>query len=230
MRYTVCCEEMEGRWIAHVPALWGCYASAADRPAALAALPAAIAEYWAWRGRHGESAPAAEPAVDLDVEETVREWLHPAVEGYVVNAFFASDASPVTGPEIEQLHRLLAWSRADLLAAADGLPDGFMEQPVEGEWNIAGILNHTARAERWYLDRLDLAQPAESAGTSWRERLDISRARLLEILPDLGCMARVEVKNGELWSPRKLLRRALWHERDHTQHILQFRARLEGLM
>jgi hypothetical protein len=25
--------------------------------------------------------------------------------------------------------------------------------------------------------------------------------------------------DGELWSPRKVLRRALWHERDHTDHL-----------
>jgi hypothetical protein len=25
--------------------------------------------------------------------------------------------------------------------------------------------------------------------------------------------------DGEFWSPRKLLRRAVWHERDHTEHI-----------
>jgi hypothetical protein len=29
------------------------------------------------------------------------------------------------------------------------------------------------------------------------------------------------VSKGELWSPRKLLRRAIWHERDHTEHILK---------
>jgi len=28
---------------------------------------------------------------------------------------------------------------------------------------------------------------------------------------------------GEVWSARKVLRRSLWHERDHTQHILQLR-------
>ena len=25
--------------------------------------------------------------------------------------------------------------------------------------------------------------------------------------------------DGEFWSPRKSLRRALWHKRDHTEHI-----------
>ena len=51
MRYSVCCEEMEGRWIAHVPSLWGCFSTAADRLTAPAALPATTAEYRAWRHR-----------------------------------------------------------------------------------------------------------------------------------------------------------------------------------
>jgi len=25
--------------------------------------------------------------------------------------------------------------------------------------------------------------------------------------------------DGEFWSPRKLLRRTVWHERDHVDHI-----------
>ena len=36
----------------------------------------------------------------------------------------------------------------------------------------------------------------------------------------------IGVKNnveGEFWSPRKLLRRAVWHERDHTVHIRKLR-------
>jgi hypothetical protein len=27
-----------------------------------------------------------------------------------------------------------------------------------------------------------------------------------------------------MWSARKVLRRTLWHERDHTDHILKLRA------
>ncbi len=38
-----------------------------------------------------------------------------------------------------------------------------------------------------------------------------------------GCYAygvnQVAGLDGELWSPRKVLRRTLWHERDHTGHI-----------
>jgi hypothetical protein len=32
-------------------------------------------------------------------------------------------------------------------------------------------------------------------------------------------MNKVVGVEGEMWSPRKVLRRAVWHERDHTEHI-----------
>jgi len=45
------------------------------------------------------------------------------------------------------------------------------------------------------------------------------RANLLEILPGLAGSSRVVGVSGEFWSPRKLLRRAVWHEYDHIAHI-----------
>jgi hypothetical protein len=47
------------------------------------------------------------------------------------------------------------------------------------------------------------------------------RTRLAEALPNLEGMSKVVGKDGEFWSPRKVVRRALWHERDHTFHILK---------
>ncbi len=38
----------------------------------------------------------------------------------------------------------------------------------------------------------------------------------------------VHEDNGEQWSARKLVRRMLWHERDHTRHIKQICA-AEGM-
>ena len=38
-------------------------------------------------------------------------------------------------------------------------------------------------------------------------------------LPKLNGVKQVVGVDGEFWSPRKMLRRALWHERDHTEHI-----------
>lgn len=225
MRYSICLEEMEGRWIAHVPALPGCFASADTRDAARSLASSAIRDYFDWRRSRGDDQPA--PEFEIAVDEIVREWAHPTDPDYVVNAFFAADAPALTASDIRDALRLLEWSRADLLAAVEGLTPDVMNQAVEGEWSIDGILNHTARAEWWYLDRLDLAGfPREDLPAGRRARLDRVRARWVEVLPQLESIARVEVKYGEVWSPRKIVRRAVWHERDHTQHILQFRKRL----
>jgi hypothetical protein len=176
---------------------------------------------------HGDDSVVADPTIEVEVEEVVREWPYPADPDYLVNAFFAADVPALTTQDIDQALRLLEWSRADLLAAASGLSSDELARRVEGEWSIAGILNHTAGAEWWYLDRLGLAFPRAEMPVEITARLERIRVRLIEVLPQLAGMSGFEVKSGEGWSPRKLVRRALWHERDHTQHILQFRARLD---
>jgi len=226
MHYPICLEEIEGRWIAHVPALPGCFASAGDRDTAQALAPSAIGDYLNWRRAHGDESIPPDSSIEINAEEIIREWPHPADPDYVVNAFFAADALTLTSQDIDQAQRLLEWSRADLLAAIDDLSHDECVRPVEGEWSIARILTHVGGAEWWYLDRLELAFPRDEVPDEWRARLDRVRARLLEVLPGLEGVARFEMKRGEGWSPRKIVRRALWHERDHTQHILQFRARL----
>lgn len=226
MHYSICLEEMEGRWIAHVPALRGCFATADTREAAQSLAASAIEDYFEWRRAHGDP-PTFTTSVEIGIDEVVREWAHPADPDYLVNAFFAADAPALTQRDIEEALRLLQWTRADLFAAVAGLTPDDLQREVEAEWSIGGILNHTARAEWWYLDRLDLAGfERKDLPADWRARLDRVRARLIEVLPQLEGVARVELKTGELWSPRKMLRRALWHERDHAQHVLQFRRRL----
>ena len=42
---------------------------------------------------------------------------------------------------------------------------------------------------------------------------------LTSLLPKLVGVNKVLGLGRELWSPRKALRRALGHERDHTEHI-----------
>jgi hypothetical protein len=51
------------------------------------------------------------------------------------------------------------------------------------------------------------------------ESLKITRARTLEVLPDLAGLEKVCGREDELWSPRKILRRTIWHELDHIEHI-----------
>ena len=43
--------------------------------------------------------------------------------------------------------------------------------------------------------------------------------RLTSLLPKLVGVNKVLGLGGKIWSTRKALRRALWHEQDHTEHI-----------
>ena len=68
--------------------------------------------------------------------------------------------------------------------------------------------------------------PRESVPEKRLARLEVIRGRLRAVMPRLAGLARIEEMEGELWSPRSLVRRALWHDRDQPQHIRELRARL----
>jgi hypothetical protein len=84
-------------------------------------------------------------------------------------------------------------------------------------------LKHVGGAEWWYLDRLGLAFPKAEVPADPFERLQAVRSHLTQVLPGLAGSREVRGVDGELWSPRKLLRRAAWHERDHVAHIRKLR-------
>ena len=223
MLYTLNLEQMENYWIAHVPALPGCFASAETREAAVAAAPQAIADHRAWLRAHGEDAP--DEPVQVEVDEVQREWF--ADPENSINAFFASDRAPLTGPEIADVLLLLDWNRADLLASIEGLSPDELAREVEADWSINRILLHVGRAEWWYLDRLNLAFPKEDRPDEALACLEKVRSYFKTVVPTLVGDDRLAGTDLEIWSPRKMLRRTLWHERDHTQHIWKFHKRLK---
>ncbi len=63
-----------------------------------------------------------------------------------------------------------------------------------------------------------MAFPGDQLPSKSGERLDMVRSHMVDILPSLAESKLVVGIEGEFWSPRKLLRRAVWHERDHTFH------------
>jgi hypothetical protein len=216
---------LEGRSMAWVFGRPACFAYGQDGQEALQNLPGSFVEYVGWLRHHNPQSQLAVEEIEIHLKETwevyqVDENFELVGDGYEVNAWFLHDWKPLTEEEIHKGVELLSWSREDLLAVVKDLSQEDLQRRYPDErWNIAGILRHVGGAEWWYLDRLDLAFPRPKVPTDPFERLEKVRKRFLEVLPELAGSKQVMGVDGELWSPRKMLRRAIWHERDHTFHI-----------
>jgi uncharacterized damage-inducible protein DinB len=203
----------------------GAFAYGNDGSEALMNLPQMLVNFAAWANRHAGEERIALGDFDVRLEETWETYNVPrswsAVKGDVeINAWFRDDWRPLD--RVDAMHGLemLRWSRADLLQIVSELEAVKMDEQREGErWSIRGILAHVATAEWWYLDRFGLIGPRNELPKDPYERMAAVRQRLEQTLPEMAGVEKVFGLEGEFWSPRKLLRRALWHEMDHIGHI-----------
>jgi uncharacterized damage-inducible protein DinB len=221
----------EGRALAWALDFPGCFAYGSDGPEAVIALARELVTYEDWVNRHSPTGLEL-GNFDLRIVDTwevftVNDQYDPQDGGYAVNAWFLHDWKPLLQNEVERGLDLLRWSREDFLALLNAIPTEQMDREYPGErWSIRGIARHVANAEWWYLDRLGLAEGGrEALPRDLSERLAWVREKLEQALPRLVDQERVTGKDAEFWSPRKLLRRTLWHEIDHYRHI----QRLKGL-
>jgi predicted RNase H-like HicB family nuclease/uncharacterized damage-inducible protein DinB len=218
--YRVCLEvASDGTCMAHVPELAGCFAVGSTREEALERLRRSITEYLTWLAGHGETgAPSAETAeVEIELaEEVSTAGSYPREPGEPL-AFFAADEEPLSHHDLQTALRLMERARSDLLEFLRGAPDELLHwRPRPDEWSVAETLLHMAQAEASYIARLEEQSeptpfPQLAAIRSWAyHRL----GRLTE--PELS---RVTSHCGEKWSARKVLRRFLEHDREHTAYI-----------
>ena len=212
-------------WVLDHP---GCFAYGGDGPEAVITLAREMVLYDQWIRRHSGFSGLESSDFDFRIVETWQVFTmndrYELEEGtYAVNAWFRHDWKPLEGQEIERGLELLRWSREDLLQTTDRLMDDQLDRQYEGErWSIRGILIHIANAEWWYMDRLNLVNDGrDQIPKDAVTRLGWVREKYNLALPLLAGRELVLGKEGEFWSPRKLLRRALWHEIDHHQHILK---------
>ncbi len=206
----------------------GCFAYGAESSEAVINVAKAFVEYKRWLEAHTADSWLAD-ARDVDVRlidtwdvYEIDENYDVSPEGrYAVNAWFRHDWKPLTRLEVQRGLRVLAWMREDLLKMVTRVPEVVLDRQYPGErWSIRGVLKHLGGAEWWYLDRLGLGQVTRrELPEDAFERLAWSRRRTEEALSSLEGVVQVVGKDGEMWSPRKLLRRAAWHERDHIEHI-----------
>jgi len=223
MAYIVCAEENQNLWIAHVPDLPGCFASNENRETAIQAIPVAIDNYLDWCKAHGIRVTGL--SAPMIVSEVIRAWEFE--DGHMANAFFAADRPPLIGSEINEFKLLLEATYEDLLASMEDIEPEDANKIFPGErWSIDGVLQHVAESEWWYLDRIGLAFPRDRIPADAKFFLREVHAHLLVTLPELQKRGGAVTLAGETWSARKVLRRSLWHRRDHTAHIARLRAGL----
>ena len=211
-------------WVLDYP---GCFAYGKDGSEALLNVPAALLAYRDWLGRHTPDSWLKDLG-DFDVR-LVETWTVYFIDqdytvvrnGIEVESFFHQDWKPLDVVEVRRAAQLLKWGREDLLSLVQNLDQAKLDQTYPGErWSIRGILLHVGEAEWWYLQSLGLEGiPEARLPRDAFERLKVTRARTEEVLPDLAGVEKVCGREGELWSPRKVLRRAIWHELDHIDHI-----------
>jgi hypothetical protein len=207
----------------------GCFAYGANAAEAEANMPAAVEEYADWVRAHDMKWMDHEP-LGVSVEETFDAYRLPfdperdaeRGKGPLVESFFRYGAEPLTGTDVERALKLLDWGRKDLLDSLQGLSAEQLNAVLPGErWSINGVLLHVAHAEWWYQACVSPPMPPKESDLPAEplECLDLVRAHFLAMLPKQEGLRHMIDVDGETWSFRKMLRRAAWHERDHTQHI-----------
>ena len=203
----------------------GCFSYGKDGSEAVIALAPALVAYEEWVQRHGGEISLGN--FDLRLVDTwqvyyIDEQYDEAKEGYEVNAWFLHDWKPLTEDEVQRGLNLLRWSHEDLRAVVQSLPEDVLDQTFQEErWSIREVLEHIGGAEWWYLNRLGLGGARSDLPKDAWGLLDSVREQLMAALPGWVGLNQVLGIDGEFWSPRKVLRRAVWHEIDHRNHIVK---------
>jgi predicted RNase H-like HicB family nuclease len=189
--------------VAHVPALPGASARGQTVEEARQNIQAAIEQYLSLLRDVGEPVPKAGEPVHLEFEE-------------VDSTTFVTDYDTVRSNEMETLFRWMAISRQELVDVLKCMPQEMLDwRPAEGQWSAAEIVCHLAECDLWYTDRLK----------QWPEtplfRLAATRGIALERLRALPESERGRVTHYDRqdWTPRKVIRRMLEHEREHIAQI-----------
>jgi len=223
MEFHLGIEDIEpGNWVAWVFEFPGCYSRGATREDAIRLAPDAIRELLARLKNVGFSTYDSSIPFRISIQEEFRAYSTPP--DYLINAFFLNDQIPLIESDIQYGQVVLNMNRGELLESVGELSKERLDQTITGEVqkNISGILRHIGTAEWWYWDRLGMAFPRAERPEQLFELLRLVRAFTLRNLPDLAGKIQTRVCSGELWSPRKLLRRAIWHERIHTLQIARY--------
>jgi predicted RNase H-like HicB family nuclease/uncharacterized damage-inducible protein DinB len=189
--------------VAHVPALPGALARGQTVAEAKEKIRAAIETYLTLLRDVGEPVSKADDDIHLEFEE-------------VDSTTFLTDYDALRPNEMETLFRWLAISRQELMDLVKGLPAEAFDWKLDDDMSsIREILCHVAEADLWYTDRLKRWPEAPLFRLAAARGVALERLRALTETERAG----ITVYEGEEWTPRKIMRRMLEHERGGIDQI-----------
>ena len=135
------------------------------------------------------------------------------------------DFEPLGHDDVAAAIAAFTADRKDLLALLDQAGPDALDRPERGAegWTVRRNLVHLAGGERFFLNRLGLAErlPDQPADADPLPLLDDTRRQTLNELSalDESWLSRTVVADGEIWTLRKVLRRLQEHEAEHLARV-----------
>lgn len=200
----------------------GCFALASDVWVAVSKLEGRIPAYYDWLRSHDDYTPIVTGPFRVQVKD-VQEVAGPLP--YQADAFFAPDAAPVSGEDLDWLLALLEWSLADLLTLGERIAPAQRDMPTRAGPPPNTLLRQAATAQAGYLVILN-AQPDPTAAITLpdappleqlREVKEVSLRRLRNV-PENNWDRVIEVM-GQRWSLRKILRCGILSARMYAETL-----------
>lgn len=183
-------------------------------------LPQAVEAHLNWLAPHGFD---VRPYAEMDIE--VAEQLTASQSGE--GPLFEADREPATAERVEQILRVAALARRDVLDLYRSVSKVRRDGPAPGgDWSIADHLRHIAESEAWYADSL-MPKPF---GELPRDPLEAMRASasyadgILRSLSDAD-RDRVFHRSGQVWTAHKVMRRMAGHLREHYPWVQELARR-----
>lgn len=198
--------------VAHVPSLPGASARGKTIEEAKANIRGAIEDYLRLLRGVGEPVARVGEGISLEFEE---------VDGTT----FPTDYTELYPNEMEALLRWMAVSHQELVDLVKDLPEEqLMLKSGEDKRSIKDIIYHLADAEIWYTDRLKQLPEAPLYRLAAARGVALERLRTVVGSEKSG----TTVHDDEDWTPRKIIRRMMEHEREHIQQIREMLNRGNG--
>jgi predicted RNase H-like HicB family nuclease len=216
-------EDFAGDWIGWIEGFPGATSQGATPEEVVRQAPTAMLEYVQWLQRHAEPVPPRlqnESSYGLRPEIAAIHHPRAAQEGVEIHGFFAPDRRPLDAEELAQYLRLFRFACADLRSAVCALPPDEWDSAPFGGKSVRTILQHLAASERDLLRCLGVEPQLEST-LDPRVSLEDMHHEFEKAVETVSQSQRGEAVliQGERWTLRKILRRAVWHTRYHAIQI-----------